>query len=161
MNSPPDDLRDRLREYGQEHVLFGWDRLSAEERAALVGQLQALDLAQLRRLYAERDMASPVPSADRIAPLPGVLPDADDPEARRLGEQTLAAGEVAALVVAGGQGSRLGFEHPKGMFPIGPVSGKSLFQLHAEKVLARGRKYGRAIPFLVMTSLATHAETEE
>lgn len=161
MNHPPDDLTQRLREFGQEHVLFGWDRLSAEERAALVGQLQALDLAELRRLYEQRDNAAPVPSTDRITPVPGVLPDADDPEARRLGEQTLAAGEVATLVVAGGQGSRLGFEHPKGMFPIGPVSGKSLFQLHAEKVLARTRKTGVPIPFLVMTSHATHVETEE
>jgi UDP-N-acetylglucosamine/UDP-N-acetylgalactosamine diphosphorylase len=160
MNHPPDDLAQRLREFGQEHVLFGWGRLSAEERAALVGQLQVLDLAELRRLYDQRDAACPVPSTDRITPVPGVLPDADDPEARRLGEQTLAAGEVATLVVAGGQGSRLGFEHPKGMFPIGPVSGKSLFQLHAEKVLARTRKTGVPIPFLVMTSHATHAETE-
>src|SRR5947209_18756056 len=105
MNHPPNDLAQRLREFGQEHVLCGWDRLSAEERAALVGQLQALDFEQLRRLYAERDAAAPVPPADRVAPLPGVLPDADDPEARRLGEAALAAGEVAALVVAGGQGS--------------------------------------------------------
>jgi UDP-N-acetylglucosamine/UDP-N-acetylgalactosamine diphosphorylase len=160
MNHPPDDLTKRLNKYGQEHVLFGWERLTAEERAALVGQLQALDLEELRRLYAQRDNAVPVPSADRIAPLPGVLPDAEDADARRLGEQTLAAGEVATLVVAGGQGSRLGFEHPKGMFPIGPVSGKSLFQLHAEKVLARTRKTDVPIPFLVMTSHATHAETE-
>jgi UDP-N-acetylglucosamine/UDP-N-acetylgalactosamine diphosphorylase len=160
MNHPPDDLTQRLREFGQEHVLLGWERLTPEERAALVGQLQALDLAELRRLYNQRDVDCPVPSTDRITPVPGVLPDADDPEARRLGEQTLAAGEVATLVVAGGQGSRLGFEHPKGMFPIGPVSGKSLFQLHAEKVLARARKTGVPIPFLVMTSHATHAETE-
>jgi UDP-N-acetylglucosamine/UDP-N-acetylgalactosamine diphosphorylase len=47
------------------------------------------------------------------------------------------------------------------MFHIGPISGKSLFQLHAEKVLARGRKHGVRIPFLVMTSHATHAETEQ
>src|SRR5205823_4665151 len=70
-------------------------------------------------------------------------------------------GEVAVVLVAGGQGSRLGFDHPKGLYPVGPVSGKSLFQLHAEKVLARGRKYGVRIPFLVMTSHATHAETED
>src|SRR5262249_9454643 len=75
--------------------------------------------------------------------------------------EALRRGEVAALVVAGGQGSRLGFEHPKGLYPIGPVSDKSLFQIHAEKVLALQRRHKAAVPFLVMTSPATHAETEQ
>jgi UDP-N-acetylglucosamine/UDP-N-acetylgalactosamine diphosphorylase len=68
---------------------------------------------------------------------------------------------VAALVVAGGQGSRLGFDKPKGLFPIGPVSGSTLFRIHAEKVLALSHRYGKPVPFLVMTSPATHAETVE
>ena len=63
------------------------------------------------------------------------------------------------LLVAGGQGSRLGFEHPKGMFSVGPVTNKSLFQIHVEKVLALSRRYGKPVPFLVMTSHATDAET--
>jgi UDP-N-acetylglucosamine/UDP-N-acetylgalactosamine diphosphorylase len=77
-----------------------------------------------------------------------------------LGEDALRRGEVAALVVSGGQGSRLGFDRPKGMYPVGPVSGASLFQVHAEKVLALSRKYGKPVPLLVMTSPATHADTE-
>jgi UDP-N-acetylglucosamine/UDP-N-acetylgalactosamine diphosphorylase len=157
----PDDLHQRLTTYHQEHVLAGWDRLDAEQRAALVGQLQALDFDQLRRLYARRDEPFAVPDRSRITPLPGVLHDAPDPEARKLGAAALARGELAALVVAGGQGTRLGFDHPKGMFAVGPVSHKSLFQLFAEKVLARGRRYGVRIPFLVMTSHATHDETED
>jgi UDP-N-acetylglucosamine/UDP-N-acetylgalactosamine diphosphorylase len=160
MLSPPPELVDRLRKHGQDHVLHGWDRLDVPAQAALIEQLQSLDFDELQHLYAQRDQTDAVPSADRIAPLPGVLPDAADAEARSVGERALRGGEVAALVVAGGQGSRLGFEHPKGMFPVGPVSKKSLFQLHAEKVLARGQKYGVRIPFLVMTSHATHAETE-
>jgi UDP-N-acetylglucosamine/UDP-N-acetylgalactosamine diphosphorylase len=160
MHHVPDDLRLRLEAGGQTHVLAAWNRLEAEERAQLVGQLQALDLDLLARLYERRAESFPVPAEHRIAGLPHVLPDARDADARQIGEQALKAGEVAALVVAGGQGSRLGFDHPKGMYPVGPVSGKSLFQLHAEKALARGRKYGVRIPFLVMTSHATHAETE-
>src|SRR5689334_3842592 len=112
MLTPPPDLTERLRKYGQEHVLHGWNRLDVHAQAALIDQLQALDFDELQRLYAQRDQTDAVPSADRIAPLPNVLPDADDPEARAVGEQALRNGEVAALVVAGGQGSRLGFEHP-------------------------------------------------
>ena len=73
----------------------------------------------------------------------------------------LAGGKVAALVVAGGQGSRLGFEHPKGTYPIGPVTQRTLFQIHVEKVLAQQKRYGGAIPLLVMTSPATDAETRQ
>jgi UDP-N-acetylglucosamine/UDP-N-acetylgalactosamine diphosphorylase len=156
----PDDLRQQLQEHDQMHVLEGWDALDAEARAHLVGQLRALDFDELKLLYAERDHSFTAPTPARIQPLPNVLPDAVDPESRRIGENALRQGEVAVVLVAGGQGSRLGFEHPKGMYPIGPISKKSLFQLHAEKVLARGRRYGRRIPFLVMTSHATHAETE-
>lgn len=160
MHHVPDDLRDRLDKHGQSHVLAAWDRLAAEDRAHLAGQLQALDLDLLARLFTKRDESFAVPAENRIGPLPNVQPDEPDPEARQIGEDAIEAGEVAALVVAGGQGTRLGFDHPKGMFPVGPVSQKSLFQLHAEKVLARGERFGVRIPFLVMTSHATHAETE-
>ena len=63
------------------------------------------------------------------------------------------------ILVAGGQGTRLGFDHPKGMFPIGPVSGASLFQILLEKIVARSRPRGMRIPLYLMTSPATHDET--
>jgi UDP-N-acetylglucosamine/UDP-N-acetylgalactosamine diphosphorylase len=66
---------------------------------------------------------------------------------------------VGVILVAGGQGTRLGFDHPKGMFPIGPVSHAPLFQILLEKVLARGRAAGAQIPLYLMTSPATHDET--
>jgi UDP-N-acetylglucosamine/UDP-N-acetylgalactosamine diphosphorylase len=155
----PDKLRDQLRAFGQEHLLAGWDSLSHEARRGLLEQLAGLDLGQLRTLYARRDHAYTVPPAERIQPVPVIPLDADAAEARRAGEQALRQGQVAVLLVAGGQGSRLGFEHPKGMFPVGPVSNKTLFQIHAEKVLALRRRYGKPLPFLVMTSPATDAET--
>src|SRR4051812_22646665 len=126
MHHVPDDLRDRLDKHDQTHVLAGWDRLAPEDRAHLAGQLQALDFDLLARLYERRDEAFDVPAEHRIGPLPTVLPDEPDPEARQIGEDAIEGREVAALVVAGGQGTRLGFDHPKGMFPVGPVSGKSL-----------------------------------
>ena len=134
--------------------------LDDSERMALAAELRSLDLDLLARLYADRNMTYAAPAPERITPLPSILPDQSDAEAVAIGEKALAAGEVAVLVVAGGLGSRLGFEHPKGLFPIGPVTGKSLFQWHAEKVLARKRRHDRPILFLVMTSHATHAETE-
>jgi UDP-N-acetylglucosamine/UDP-N-acetylgalactosamine diphosphorylase len=161
MSAVPDDLLKRLRSAGQEHVLRWWDRLSDDERRELARQLEALDLDQLVRLFAERDHVYTPPAMEAIRPVPVVPVDSpDNPHYRRLGEEALWAGEVAVLVVAGGQGTRLGFDHPKGLFPIGPVSNKSLFQIHAEKVLALRRRYGAAVPLLVMTSQATQAPTE-
>ncbi len=155
----PDSLRQRLRKYQQDSVLRFWDRLSEGEQRGLVEQLQGLDLEELHQLSTQQK-SYPVPSSEEIHPVP-VLPmlSQDNDRYRQVGEQALRHGQVAALVVAGGQGSRLGFEQPKGMFPVGPVSQKTLFQIHAEKVLALRRRYGAALPYLVMTSPATDAET--
>lgn len=159
MISPPTDLVHRLRRHRQEHVLIGWDRMTAAERAHLVDQLAGVDLTELEQLYARRDEPhTALPPRDLIAPLTVEQPtDA----AVAIGEEAMRNGEVAALVVAGGQGSRLGFDKPKGLFPIGPVSGATLFRIHAEKVMALGQRYGKPVPFLVMTSHATHADTVE
>ncbi len=160
MHTIPDDLLDMLRQHDQEHVLAWWDHLGGDERRKLVEQLRGINWQEVRGLFALRDQKSLLPEAERITALPRPQEDATAPARhRRLGEVAIAAGQVAYLVVAGGQGSRLGFEHPKGMFPVGPVSGKSLFQIHAEKIAALRNRYGAPLPFLVMTSPATDAET--
>lgn len=157
MTSVPDDLVQRLHQHGQEHLLSWWGELRDDERRELLDQIRALDLDLLQRLYHTRDERTAIP-LDRIAPVtrPGA---AAGGQHRTHAEDAWRQGKVAYLVVAGGQGSRLGFEHPKGMYPVGPVSGKSLFQFHAEKVVALQRRYSASFPFLVMTSPSTHAET--
>ena len=160
MPTVPDDLLRRFRAAGQEHVFRRWDELKEDERQELLGQAKGLDLDQLKRLYVERDRAYTPPSWDAIKPVPVVPADSpDNPRYRRLGAEALRRGEVAVLVVAGGQGTRLGFDQPKGLYPVGPVTDKSLFQVHAEKVLATRRRYGAAVPLLLMTSRATDAPT--
>jgi len=160
MTHVPPDLRHRLAAHGQEHVLADWAALAPADRTALVAQLAGLDLAELDALYRRKDEPhAALPPRDRIAPVP-LLPAQASAEEIARGEAALRAGAVAALVVAGGQGTRLGSDQPKGMFPVGPVSGATLFRVHAEKVLALSRRYGKPVPLLVMTSPATHADTE-
>jgi len=159
MIHPPHDLQDKLTRHGQQHVLAWWPELTPPQQQSLVKQLQSIDLDLLQKLYAQREQKYALPARERIAPLP--WPDDSAIEGHRsLGENSIRAGQLAFLIVAGGQGSRLGFEHPKGMFPVGPVTHKSLFQIHAEKILALQRRFQVPIPLLVMTSPATHAETE-
>lgn len=131
-----------------------------DERRGLIAQVDSLDFDMLRWLYENRDRKAALPSDGAIAPLPRpVLDEEQEAKYRRIGEAGYRAGEVAFLIVAGGQGSRLGFDHPKGLFPVGPVSGKSLFQMHAEKTHALTRRFLAPIPLLIMTSPATHDET--
>ena len=95
------------------------------------------------------------PTAPRVSELHG----AELRAAIAAGEAELAAGRVGVLLVAGGQGSRLGFDGPKGAYPIGPITGAPLFYFHARKVLALSRRYNTHIPLYVMTSQANNADT--
>jgi UDP-N-acetylglucosamine/UDP-N-acetylgalactosamine diphosphorylase len=157
MTAPPPELLARLQKHGQEHALHGWADLDAGARAALAMQLDAIDFAELQSL---RELTSrpPETAPPDLEPVP-ITPAAFTAEEVARGRDALRAGEVAALLVAGGQGTRLGVLQPKGMFPAAAVSGASLYQIHAEKVLAVGRRHGRAVPFLVMTSPATDEHT--
>ena len=152
------DPADRLAAHGQAHLLEHRAGLGPAERAAFDAQLEALDLDLLDTLVGTlvRDAATPE-GLDGIGP-PAM--DVPEPGDRALGEAALRAGEVAVVLVAGGQGTRLGFDGPKGCYPIGPVTGRSLFQIHAEKVAAVGRRYGADVPLYVMTGAHNHAETE-
>src|SRR5579872_1121127 len=133
MHQPP-EIVELLSRYGQQHLMFGWEHLSAVEKDDLTQQISRIDFSKLSQLYANRDAASiSLPDRSRITPIP-VQSASATAEVRWEGEEALRRGEVAVLLVAGGQGSRLGFEKPKGMFAIGPVSNASLFRIHAEKV---------------------------
>src|SRR5262249_52623566 len=103
--SVPDDLRRKLRQYGQEHVLAWCDARDAPGRRTLLEQVRGLDLDLLKNLYADRDHSFQVPPADRIEPAPIIPHDSPDNSGRRrLGEEALRRGEAAVLLVAGGQG---------------------------------------------------------
>jgi UDP-N-acetylglucosamine/UDP-N-acetylgalactosamine diphosphorylase len=156
-----DDVITRVYDRGQEHVFAFWNTLTDSQRLALVSDLADIDFDQLQRLYAHTE-ALPEKNYEPAPFIPLPANDRDRKafaEAAAAGEQAIRSGAVAAFIVAGGQGSRLGFEGPKGMFPVAPVSGKTLFQLHGEKILASSKKYGVTIPWFVMTSRANHDDT--
>jgi len=153
----------RLIESGQGALAEQWVRLEAADRDRLARQLADIDLDQVQRLFlAEEEQIDWGDLARRAEPPPAIRIaelHRQAESARRQGEAALRAGQTAVILVAGGQGSRLGFHHPKGMFPLGPVSGHSIFQILLERVLATSRRYGAAVPLYIMTSPATHQET--
>jgi len=158
---------ERLTRFGQEQVFRYWERLDDRERADLLADLAEIDLRELATLLAENgslddstEMVSRAEGIDADRWLPGSDSSADF-EARRRGEELLSTGKVGVVIVAGGQGTRLGFDRPKGLFPIGPASGRTLFEFLFDMIAARSARYGRSIPTLVMTSDATDAETRD
>jgi len=149
-----------LTAMGQEHVLRFWDRLDAAQRDALLAQVATLDGPSLNRMRAMLGAADAAGGPGAIEPAPVArLAGAERESARAAGEAALRRGEVGVILVAGGQGSRLGFDGPKGVFPIGPVSGAPLFYFHARKILALERRYGTRIPLYIMTSDSNDADT--
>ena len=149
-----------LKGCGQEHVLAYWKKLNKKEQEALLAQIATIEPKSVKYCQSALAKGAEVPDSSKgKAPKVAVLKGKKLAEAVAAGEKELRAGRVAALLVAGGQGSRLGYDGPKGCFSIGPVTGAPLFYFHARKILARTIRYGRAIPFYVMTSEANNAAT--
>ena len=151
------ELRETLARHRQEHLLRFWDELDAAAQARLAADVGEIDLDLVDELVAGLlERGEPAPTLASVRAPEVVRPAAADV---LTGRGMLAAGEVAVVIVAGGQGTRLGFDGPKGCFSIGPISDRSLFQIHAEKVVALGRRHGVPVPLYVMTSPQNHAET--
>ena len=160
-----DRLLKRLQPFGQEHLLRFWDELAVDAQLGLAQQIEQVDFACLSRLL-QGDVDTPdwaalagraqPPQAIRLASNDGT---SSAQEARSQGEAALRRGCVGMILVAGGQGTRLGFDHPKGMLPLGPVSGRTLFEILIDRLLAMSARYQVSIPLFLMTSPATHDET--
>lgn len=144
-----------LTAHGQAHLLEGLDALAEPARTAYVQRLSEIDWAELQRPAAAPTAAEV--GASRVLSWAERTARADELSAA--GEAAYRSGAVAVLMVAGGQGTRLGSREPKGCFPIGAISRKSLYQIQAEKVLSLSRRLGTAVPLLIMTSPATDAAT--
>lgn len=150
-----------LENLGQEHVLQFIDLLDARSQEALLAQITTLDAHTLSRMQAALKQHDAAGSSEQLPePAPVIsLSAAERLAALQRGEELLASAKVGVILVAGGQGSRLGFDGPKGIYPVGQLSGASLFEIHARKVLALERKYRISIPFYIMTSAANDADT--
>ncbi|CAI5746197.1 unnamed protein product [Peronospora destructor] len=173
----PEELALKLRAAGQGHVLKfdDADKLSSLEAQEFTKELEALDLELLQNIFQASTQAK-IAETGTIEPLESydLLEQCSTQEKERwvnLGLESISQGHVCALMLSGGQGTRLGFAGPKGMYDIGLPSEKSLFQLFAERLLAlellAAYKFPTIlrekiqIPFYVMTSRMNHDTTVE
>ncbi|MEM9883174.1 MAG: UTP--glucose-1-phosphate uridylyltransferase [Planctomycetota bacterium] len=153
---------------GQAHVLDYFDVLCDDGRHQILSQIEGIDWPEVARLIETHVKRKPEFSLpENIEPAPWYpyepTPELQDryDRADALGEKLIRGGQVAAFTVAGGQGSRLGWDGPKGTFPGTPVRGLELFGCFAEYLLKVKGKYGAAVPWYVMTSPINNAATRE
>jgi len=168
-------LRQRLVQYGQEHLLEFWEELSGQEQEALFADLNGLDLDYVTQSFEKCTAAAAANGQggkldERMEPLPSAicgsvlnLADSEKKEYESLAFAKIAAGKMAILLLAGGQGTRLGVAYPKGMYDVGLPSAKSLFQLQAERIVkleqlanqGAGKSTAGKIRLYIMTSAST------
>jgi UDP-N-acetylglucosamine/UDP-N-acetylgalactosamine diphosphorylase len=159
-------LRKTLAAAGQEQVLRFVDQLDISAQGQLATQLTALDLQRIGELAESYVRHKPeVKLPTKMEPVevyprePGEKHAALYADARKKGEEMLRAGKIAAFLVAGGQGTRLGYDGPKGEYPVTPIKSKPLFMVFAEQLLNHERTYGKRVPWYVMTSDVNDAPT--
>lgn len=152
------EAMEKLKRYGQEHVLKYYEELSEEEKALLLAQVEATDFSMLvscrdRKETAERGVISPLAAMQ--------LPEITEKKEKftALGLDAIKKGRVGAVLLAGGMGTRLGSDDPKGMYNIGITREVYIFQRLIENLLDVVRQAESWIPLYVMTSDKNHDAT--
>lgn len=171
------ELRERYQKAGQEQVLAFYDELNVAEKAGLFERLSSIDPNYINEITqkALKPQSTGKEEQAKLEPLPeeataSILDSrSEDIESwYNSGLDLVAEGQVAVVLMAGGQGTRLGSSAPKGCFNIGLPSEKSLFQIQAERILKvqqlaekKSGKKNVVIPWYVMTSGPTRGPTEK
>ncbi|KOB71416.1 UDP-N-acetylglucosamine pyrophosphorylase [Operophtera brumata] len=170
-------LFDRLSAHGQEHLIKYWPEINDNEREQLAGEIGKLDLAEVNEIFRRANETSQVISEkldDDLKPIPQThyesvpgLSNEKIEEYESIGLREISHGKVGVLLLAGGQATRLGFRHPKGMYDVGLPSRKTLFQIQAERIVRvqqmAAEKFGKEgkVTWYIMTSEHTKGPTAE
>lgn len=160
-----EELISLLEKYEQGHIKKHLLMLSADEQKIFLKNVSGMNFELIFSLYEKHSGKSDRTPAkwESVNPprvIDAGLYDREKEDIMPAGEESIAGGQIAIVIVAGGQGTRLGYPHPKGMYPISPVKGKPLFRIFSEKVRALSLKYKVPVPFLVMTNPETNDEIE-
>lgn len=161
----PEKTMDLLKRYGQEHLLDFYGELDEKGRSGLLEQIAGIDFEKVSGLFLNASGAAEADQIDHVyEPLPytdkASLTEDETVSFEKTGGEIIARGGFAALTMAGGQGTRLGHSGPKGTYDIGLPGHPSLFEIQCRRLIAASEKYGRTIPWYIMTSRENDADTK-
>ncbi|KAJ8704856.1 hypothetical protein PYW08_012176 [Mythimna loreyi] len=171
-----DNFFEKLNSHGQGHLLKYWPDLSEKEREQLISDLKKIDIAEVNELFRRANDNTKViaEKLEDLKPIPDshyeAVPNLSNEkieEYENIGLKEISDGKVGVLLLAGGQATRLGFGHPKGMYDVGLPSRKTLFQIQAERIFRvqqmAAEKYGKQgkITWYIMTSEHTKGPTAD
>ena len=142
-----------LKKYGQEHLLAHYDKLDDKKKEELLKQIQEIDFELVNELYNSTKEKKPNNYLNKF----NLNNKYKYYETKK--KKAIKEGKLAAVTMAGGQGTRLGHNGPKGTFDIGLDSHKSLFELLSDNLKEEGKKYGVIIPWFIMTSRENNKDT--
>ena len=149
---------EKLKTYGQEHVLKYYDSLSDSEKSSLLEQIDSTDFSVISCLERKGELGK----KGTISPLPAMQIEeieAQKEHFRKTGLEAIKAGKVGAVLLAGGMGTRLGSDDPKGMYNIGITREVFIFQRLIDNLMEVVKEAGTWIPLYVMTSDKNHLAT--
>lgn len=156
------EMKNVLKNYKQEHVILAYERLNDNDKEKLLEQVGRIDFEQLKNLY-EIAKSVPVFGDSVIEPIgyEDSLKLSKEQKEKYLaeGERLIRAGKLAVVTMAGGQGTRLGHNGPKGTFDLGLDSHKSLFEILCDTFKETRDKYDVSVPWYIMTSKENNDDT--
>ena len=161
MNVRLEELKPVLKKYGQEHLLANYDRLNEKNQKLFIDQIEKIDFELIKSLY-DNTKKEEKKSEDVITPIEYLDKYKLNEKYKyyeNIGKKAIQQGKLAAVTMAGGQGTRLGHNGPKGTYDIGLDSHKSLFELLCDGLKEDGKKYGVTIPWFIMTSRENNQAT--
>ena len=164
MEEEIEDIKKKLKKYSQEHLLNNFENLSEEKQKRLLDQIENIDFDLIKSLYDTTQNITTEIQDDQIKPIEFFDKEKlydDYKKYKEIGEKAIRTKKLAAVTMAGGQGTRLGHDGPKGTYDIGLESHKSLFELLSDGLKEQGKKYGVIIPWFIMTSRENNDATVE
>ncbi len=163
MDTELEEVKDILKKYGQEHLLNHYNELDEKKREILLDQIRNIDFELVKKLY-DSTKEQKTNTNDKITPINYLDKYKLNDQYKyyeSIGKKAIKEGKLAAVTMAGGQGTRLGHSGPKGTYDIGLDSHKSLFELLSDNLKEEGKKYGVVIPWFIMTSRENNKDTVE